>query len=375
MRVIGLLAGVLAGLGVLTVPAVLPAATAQAATRPHLATATWTITPGPTSGFSELDGTYAASAADAWTVGVRSGSGQGDVLPLIEHWNGSAWQAATAPAVAGSFSTELSDVSGTSASDVWAVGDAVTADFHPYPPRATVIMHWDGTSWTQVPSPNSSNFVTRLLRVSAFAPNDAWASGFSQTNGELFAGSIVMHWDGSSWRTVSTPDQDMSVLGGSSGNDVWFSGSSSNWHWNGSTFTQVSGPPLEAKVAAISSTDQWSTSSSNGVASLMHWNGHTWSAVTALAGNQNIVSVAALSSTDVWAVGAQTTDSNGDMATLTMQWNGTSWATVPSPNPVGSNSNFLAGAAAAAPGTVFAVGSALVGSNPEQSLALVTTNG
>ena len=72
--------------------------------------------------------------------------------------------------------------------------------------------------------------------------------------------------------------------------------------------------------------------------------------------------VAAVSASDIWAVGSQitsTTDGISQYRTLVEHWNGTSWATVPSPNS-GTGSNELTGVAALGQNDVWAVGYRLV---------------
>jgi hypothetical protein len=232
-------------------------------------------------------------------------------------------------------------------------------------------MHWDGTSWTRIPSPNPVAFVNRLVVVKAFAPDDVWASGFAEAvDGQPFT-NFTLRWNGTSWSQVATPDPAMMVVGGSSGSDVWFMGAAA-WHWNGSSFTQVPGP-VSRTVTAISPTAAWGISAANG-ATLTRWNGSTWSTFQVLPSNDWFSALTALSANDVWAVGSQTTDANGDEATLTLRWNGAAWATVPSPNPQPGFFPALIGAGAAAPATVFAVGQGS-GTGGNQTLAMLTGNG
>ncbi len=72
--------------------------------------------------------------------------------------------------------------------------------------------------------------------------------------------------------------------------------------------------------------------------------------------------VAAISTHNVWAVGNYFTGKNkGSMIdqTLIEHFNGTSWSTVPSPNPgTGSNGNYLRAVAAISADDIYAVGSA-----------------
>src|SRR6516162_2921278 len=216
LRYVALLCG-----AIVPAVAIVPTVAVLAAATP--AQVAWTITPGPTSGFGILRDVYAASPTNAWAVGSQSGGGTGRRNQLIEHWNGRAWQVATVPAVS-QFTTELYSLSGTSANDIWAGGDQETAASGAYIPEVTLIMHWDGTSWTRVPSPNPTAFVNRLVVVTAFALNDVWASGFAEAaDGQPFT-NFTLHWNGTSWSQISTPDPAMMVASGSSGSDVWFMG-------------------------------------------------------------------------------------------------------------------------------------------------------
>jgi hypothetical protein len=75
-------------------------------------------------------------------------------------------------------------ISGTSAANVYAVGDGGH------------VVHFDGTSWTNMQSPAS----VRLLRVYAPAANDVF----------VFGDTSVFHYNGSVWENVTRAvfDQD-----------------------------------------------------------------------------------------------------------------------------------------------------------------------
>src|SRR5207244_3460984 len=96
-----------------------------------------------------------------------------------------------------------------SANDIWAVG-------------YSSILHWDGTSWAVVPSPN----VGILFGVAAVSANDVWAVGYYHRSGIAQALTLVEHWDGSRWSVVPSPNVDTTdnILFGVaavSANDVW----------------------------------------------------------------------------------------------------------------------------------------------------------
>jgi hypothetical protein len=93
---------------------------------------------GPAASFTvsgSLDGVAATSTSNAWAVGST-----GRAKTLILHWNGTAWKQVPSPSPAPS--PELSGVTATSATSAWAVGQTGTAGR-----IKTLILHWNGTTW------------------------------------------------------------------------------------------------------------------------------------------------------------------------------------------------------------------------------------
>jgi hypothetical protein len=94
-------------------------------------------------------------------------------------------------------------------------------------------------------------------------------------------------------------------------------------------------------VAAISPTDIWavgnhSTGFDNVTKTMTeHWNGQQWSVIpspNATKGYNFLNGVSADSTNDVWAVGAS--ESNGPAHPLIEHWNGTQWSIIPSPRVI-----------------------------------------
>src|SRR5436305_5806569 len=91
----------------------------------------------------------------------------------------------------GGRSSALFGVDATSKTDAWAVGYANSQGAD-----RTLAMHWNGSRWTRVPTPNpgSSCDTDRLFAVEIVSPSDAWAVGSSLGgSGER---AVVLHWDG-----------------------------------------------------------------------------------------------------------------------------------------------------------------------------------
>jgi hypothetical protein len=91
-----------------------------------------------------------------------------------------------------------------------------------------------------------------------------------------------------------------------------------------------------------------------------HWNGSAWQVVTSPNMGpfpSTLDGVAAVSSSDVWAVGYYSTVSSPyHYQTLTEHWNGMAWSVVSSPNAA-DDTNYLFGIAQVSHGDVWAVGS------------------
>jgi hypothetical protein len=144
---------------------------------------------------------HAISAANVWAVGYYSTAGGQD--SLILHWTGTAWQQVTSPNPGGSTGdTQLVSVSASAANDVWAAGSSQANDEY----GRSLMLHWTGTSWKQVTSPNpgGTTHTTSLSGVSADSTTDAWASGFHFTDGGATA-SVLLHWNGIKWVTTTSP--------------------------------------------------------------------------------------------------------------------------------------------------------------------------
>jgi hypothetical protein len=70
-----------------------------------------------------------------------------------------------------------------------------------------MILYWNGLSWSQVTSPNkctgtaASSF---LQAVAGFSSTDIWAVGSYNCSG--IEQTLTMHFDGSSWKIVLSPN-------------------------------------------------------------------------------------------------------------------------------------------------------------------------
>ncbi|MEO8287109.1 MAG: hypothetical protein ABI670_11820 [Chloroflexota bacterium] len=181
----------------------------------------WRIvdTPNAEGTGNVLTAVSAASATDVWAVGYTSQSSGGSKT-LIMHWDGSSWSTISSPNP-NTGDNYLDGVVALSARDAWAVGDSGTAEN----PR-TIILHWDGTSWTPARLPQLEESGNALYSISATSPTDIWAVGVAGSK-NTYSGSLIMHYNGTDWqvvKSVQTGYQSASILYNvyaRSANEVW----------------------------------------------------------------------------------------------------------------------------------------------------------
>lgn len=191
---------------------------------------------------------------------------------------------------------------GTSASNIWAVGEANT------------IVHYDGTGWQVVASggPTTVGFPT-IHRIWGHSPSSVYAVG---TDPALNGKPLVLHFDGTTWRQPFVPG-----LGALYG--LWGHGDSGliavgldglALHFDGYTWRE------ESTNSARTLYDVWGSSASDVYAvgaggTLRHFDGTAWS-TTSSPTTQNLTSIWGISSSEIWA-----TSITGEL----LRYDGTSW--------------------------------------------------
>jgi hypothetical protein len=264
----------------------------------------WVEVSPPVVASSGITGIAVVNDSDVWAIGSFGATNQ---MTLTEHWDGTSWSIVPSPNPDPT-SSILTGVAALATNDVWAVGYGVHGDWK------TIILHWDGTTWSVVPSPNLTNFDNFLEAVSAISPTDIWAVGYTDTpSGAHHFQPLALHWDGATWSTVQAP----------------FSGGTSIF-----------------AVHAIASNDVWAVgfdhegqNFSASTTYTMHWDGTTWSTVPSPNGSfalNQLAGVAGASSSDVWAVGGTGPDFSSENP-LVLHWDGSTWSIVTTPSLTGSS--------------------------------------
>ena len=348
--------------------------------------ADWEIVASPNAGrqSNSLSSVAAVADNDVWAVGWAFNAQLNAYRTVTEHWNGTRWSLVRSPNATNGYNL-LNGIGVVAANDVWAVGQAAIGSTY-----STMIQHWNGTSWNIVSSPNVPGFSNVLQAISVVSANDIWAVGYSQdTNFNNF--TLTLHWNGATWSIVPSPSVNDDILFGVdaiASNDVWAVGRSQQeartltLHWNGSAWSVVPSPNDSTEdnilfgVAGVASNDVWAVGEACCEKTLaIHWNGASWSLVPTPvfdpnATNQVLIGIVALSSNNIWTAGQYIVPIQGSAQfTLTENWDGSNWNFVPSPNAQNSN-NRLHGITATPGGTLWAVGTTGVFTRPERTLIL-----
>jgi hypothetical protein len=192
-----------------------------------------------------------------------------------------------------------------------------------YTPKGEVAYQRTGaTTWKKVPFPGNR----RVSLAEATSPTDAWAFG----NG-------AVELTGGTWKTVKAFTAGIASATVLSGKDVWLFGTDDKsgatklgvYHYNGHTWTRVSAT-LGAGYA-VSDHDVWA-SAGNGVE---NYNGHKWTA-TSLASllpakdkdDELVSGVIALSASNVYALDADFAVGRETAALYVLHFDGHKWSKV-----------------------------------------------
>ncbi len=260
---------------------------------------------------------------ELWVVGYVTTSYPTNNMPLIARRHAGTWDSLAHPtlrpqntypyAARGGFAY---DVAGVSPSDIWVVGTA-SGYGDASATSVALALHFDGSTWIDVPVPTVGNRTNSIENISVSATDNVWAVGYWRNIGGAYQ-ALIARWDGSSWQRIPNPGEstgggDAVCVAASSPSDVWVSG-----NFNG------------------------------GVDHLIHWNGSSWDVVNAgLPGP--FASFAANAPDDIWASCA--------ISSTFYHYDGNAWT--PAGNPAVPGSQYVLrgwGMAALGPCEIWSVG-------------------
>jgi hypothetical protein len=322
----------------------------------------WQVVRSPNVGGSvnSLADVAAISSADVWAVGVFFDPSRSANRTLIEHWDGTRWRVVDHPDVRTGYRS-FTAVDASSATGVWAVGSFIRRRFGT---EQSLITRWDGTRWTNVAAPARFGW-DAIADISVVSADEAWAVGNEYT------GSFVTRWHGTAWSVVPSPEAYFTAVHALAPDDVWVVGQQVEsegpiyvplvLHWDGSAWTEIPSPSATAdftllqSVYALSSEDVWAVgaawdSTKPFHTHIQHWDGSSWTIVPGgpVGQDAELFDVHVVSPSEAWAVG------RAQESTLIERWDGSAWQVEASPSP--GEDHALLGISALATGELWAVG-------------------
>jgi hypothetical protein len=299
-------------------PGLVDSATVDAATPP-----TWKKVPSPSSG--KLVAVHGTSASDVWAVG-----------DAMLHFNGTAWTVASNKAA--------SKVWAASPTDVWA---------------ATMgsVLRKVGNDWKTVTVPGAPG--STIWTGVWGAAGHVWAAGL--TNPLPPATSGLARFDGVSW-TLMTVQGIAESMSGTGAVDIWAvgqesTGGAASWHYDGTGWQAraVGSKKSLHGVWAVSNTDAWAV----GKQQILHLQGASWTDATPPAlGKGWLVWIWGSSPSSIWAVGYSDRDTSAGTFGhgLIYHYDGAAWQPVTVPGVIDASTPALFAVWGSGPNDVWAVG-------------------
>ncbi len=314
-----------------------------------------------------LNGVSALNADTAWAVGHTGGDFKNN--NEILRWDGISWNYDGAVPNPGINTNALQGVAAVSAPtySAWAVGHY--SNNEPLDAQ-TEILRRDQSGWTQVSSPNPGTGSNYLRGVAAHSADLAFAVGYYYDGQTGPYQTMILRWNGTQWQQNTTPNpgnqnflQSVSIVSSNLAFAVGYYTIGSQYYtlvlkWDGISWSQEATPNpgtgtgynILQGVVGVSNSYAWAVGyygpPSQSRTLTLFWNGNTWAQVSSPNKNTNtnlLSSVAYATANDVFAVGRYNSPPN---QTLIERWSDANWNIQSSPN-VGTSSNYLRGVAAA----------------------------
>jgi hypothetical protein len=241
---------------------------------------------------------------------------------LIVRFNGSKWSVVPSPNQ-GTANNGLNSVSMIGGAG-WAVGYYQAGGYQP------LALHWNGTQWS-LDSPATFPSDTLFTGVGTLADGSAWAVGF-QTTATGTRRTLIEHASGGAWTPVASPnvatstDNSLMAVSGTQATGLWAVG-----YWLSPTGLQ----PLVLRYDTTLPSPSW----------VMVSGMPSPGAIDTVLTGVNV-----RTASDVWAVGYYN-DGSADRP-LALHWDGSSWSSSPVPG-----AGLLRNVTAVASGNVWAAGS------------------
>ena len=299
----------------------------------------WSLMKSPnvsTSDYNQLYAVSCASSSSCAAVGRAHNSRSGFQQTLTESWNGSSWTIVPSFDTSTGADNILDGVSCTLAGSCIAVGYAADTELGVW---HTLIESWNGRAWEEVPSPNASatenNF---LLAVSCPSASECTAAGYHYRNLTL---TLVESWNGHRWSIVNSSNAS------TTGHNILYAvscTSASDCTAVGTFYTPVETTPTNRNLIET-------------------WNGSRWAAMrspnTSTTERNTLNGISCAAHRGCVAAGTYLSHSDGFNQTLILTESGSGWTIASSPNaraPSRGEDNWLNGVSCVSRSNCTAVG-------------------
>lgn len=257
----------------------------------------WQITKivGDPAGFTSFTDVAASSPGNAWAGGSICPANCTAPTASVERWNGRHWTTFALPAARASDPSDA--VVGTSsAANTWIF--TFDANYTGY------ALHVTPGGVTQDVLPGTGN--VSIGSAAVFGANNAWAFGTIGNVNLAEYSSYVAHYNGTAWTQLPTPPVVPASTSALSARDLWILGPTSlapgtvttyqAARWTGAGWATVTLPDAvqlgispntlnPTGILALSKDNVWVTANQAGsfglagTVVLLHWNGRRWSSV------------------------------------------------------------------------------------------------
>jgi hypothetical protein len=359
---------------------------------PAQAAATWTRVASSNRGTvaSVLqDVVMVPGTSTAWAVGYSYDSNLAANRTMTQRFNGTSWSIVSSVNASATGYSQLNRVDATSTSNVWAIG--------------SIVERYNGTNWVAMSSPAG----VALRGLDVVSPSEVWVAGYSGS------AATVTQWKNGTWTTRYTQASTgrhltvFEAIAVDASGQVWAVGwdrdydapgrpvSSLVVHFNGTSWTREATPnPANRNtlmdVVALANGEVFAVgvaqdTSGGGITPrslMLRRTGGTWSSLTVPKGEtgsqDQLLSVAAVSSTSVWSVGYYSSPSSGLYEPLLVHWTtngGAGTLAVSHPSPALTVSALASGVSATSAGNLWAAGYTSPPSGGNATLILKGTGG
>ena len=332
------------------------------------------VTTPPNATFVAFNGVSCSAAAACVAVGSYIDKGTGHHLPLAEIWNGTSWAIKSPLSPTGTTLAVLTSVSCTAANSCVAVGGF---QFGASEANNTLAEAWNGTSWKIESTPNVAGASVELLYGVQCAKANACTAVGESESGSTYQ-TLAERWNGSSWKTESTPSPTGTGIAGASVSCASVTSCTAVWQggtvpvaetWNGTTWVAHSVPAPSGRFAALASVactaanacTTVGVSSTGATSSTLaeRWNGTAWAIQTTPTpsgpSDEEPLGIDCTAANSCTAVGYYD-NAAAQQVGLAAFWNGTNWTVENTPTPPSATSVTLSAVSCNGAGACAAVG-------------------